>query len=125
MKKIQGVVILGLCMGLNSWAMGQKAGSESSSSGGSSAAQADVVWVMRDDGSKSCDPTPKDKDGGLKAGADALSRMGVPVLESKKMDDGMMHSQVCGAPTGRKNAYKISKKDLKNAEAMGFQKAQP
>ncbi len=75
------------------------------------------TWVMREDGSKSCDSTGKDA---LAAGAEALKKMGVAVFEAKKLEDGLMHAQACGMPTGKKNAYRISKKDLKNAEAMGF-----
>jgi hypothetical protein len=56
----------------------------------------------------------------LEAGAQELLKAGVKVLEQRKQDDGKMRIQVCGAPQGSGNAYRIAKRDLKRAKKLGF-----
>jgi hypothetical protein len=49
-----------------------------------------------------------------------LAKAGIKVLSAAKQPDGMMHTQVCGAPTGMANTYEINSTDLKKAEKLGF-----
>ena len=79
---------------------------------------ANEVWVMREDHSLSCDPTSGEA---LEIAAQALEKRKIPVLATRKAEDGKMHAQSCGIPTGRQNAIKIRKSDLKKAKSLGFQ----
>ena len=45
---------------------------------------------------------------------------GIQVFSSKNQPDGLMHPQVCGAPTGHHNVYEISRADLEKAKKAGF-----
>lgn len=76
----------------------------------------DWVWISKADGSKQCE------DGGNPVEADAaeLKKAGIDVIESKKHDDGMMRIQMCGAPAGKENAYRIKRQDAGKAAALGF-----
>jgi hypothetical protein len=47
---------------------------------------------------------------------------GIPVLAREKKSDGMMRIQLCGAPTGTMNTYKIPANRLSDAEKLGFKK---
>lgn len=78
----------------------------------------DFAWVARPDGAKQCENTEGQS---LDAGLEELKKAKIDVLESKKGDDGMMRIQLCGAPAGKENTYKIRRKDLAKARALGFQ----
>lgn len=77
----------------------------------------DLVWVTRADGAQGCSPHSGQS---LEEGAADLKKSKVRVLESRKGNDGKMHTQVCGAPTGATNAYLIPKSDLAQAMTLGF-----
>ena len=78
-----------------------------------------TVWVTQPDGAKSCEGEDPAKT--LEKVANQLKTAGVQVLEMKKGNDGKMYMQMCGAPTGSLNAFKISKQDLAKAQGLGFQ----
>lgn len=75
------------------------------------------VWIRKSDGGVSCE---QEKAESLEKGAETLKNAGVEVLESAKSSDGKMHIQVCGAPTGSENRYRISKSDIEKARVLGF-----
>ncbi|MCM2324671.1 MAG: hypothetical protein NDJ90_15535 [Oligoflexia bacterium] len=80
----------------------------------------DALWVIRSDGELSCGMK---KGQPLEAAAAELERAGVKVLESRKSNDGMMRIQMCGAATGSLNAFRIARKELEAAKALGFGEA--
>ena len=45
---------------------------------------------------------------------------GVRVFSMKNQDDGFIHIQACGTPTGKINVYEISMADLEKASKAGF-----
>ncbi len=47
---------------------------------------------------------------------------GIPVLGREKKSDGMMRIQLCGAPTGMMNTFKIPANRLSDAQKLGFKK---
>ena len=73
----------------------------------------DTVWISRPAGD-SCAEQP------LEAGAEDLKKAGVHVVTQRKMGDGQMHMQMCGAPTGISNTYEIPKAELDRALKLGF-----
>ncbi len=75
------------------------------------------IWVVRDDGTKSCEGTPTNS---LKDARAELEKAGVKVKSARRGHDGLMHLQMCGASTGDQNEFEIAKKDLKIAEKRGF-----
>lgn len=85
--------------------------------GDAHAARGGRVWVAKPDDSKSCEPESGQS---LKDAAQSLKSAGVRIHASRKASDGKAHIQMCGAPTGRLNAFQISKRQLKDAEAVGF-----
>jgi hypothetical protein len=54
--------------------------------------------------------------------AAAAELKGVSVFSKVKRVDGLMHIQVCGAPTGMANVFEILETDLGQAEKLGFKK---
>ena len=74
------------------------------------------VFVFKYDGSKQCGVG---KAIPLKVMAKQLK--GIKIFSKENKMDGLMHSQVCGAATGRANVYEISKDDLEKAQAKGFE----
>jgi len=81
---------------------------------------ADSIWVQKPDGSQQCSAESAQA---LEAGAKELGSAKIPVLNSRKGDDGKMRVQMCGAPTGKQNAYLIRKADWPRAMTLGFQAA--
>jgi hypothetical protein len=69
-------------------------------------------------------------DGGLqckKAKGISIDKMqnelkGIGVFSAVKKQDGLMHVQLCGSPTGIHNVFEISAKDLPAAEKLKFKK---
>ena len=92
-------------------------GKKSSQNDAQSQTQANSIWVSRADGGQSCLPGSGQS---LEDGAALLRKSKVRVLDSRKGNDGKMHIQVCGAPTGAANSYLIPREDLAQAVAQGF-----
>lgn len=46
----------------------------------------------------------------------------IEVFSSANKHDGLMRTQVCGAPTGYNNVYEINAQDLETAIKLGFKK---
>ena len=44
----------------------------------------------------------------------------ISVFASENKADGLMHMQMCGAPTGKHNVYEINRADLEKAKSRGF-----
>jgi hypothetical protein len=82
------------------------------------AAQDGRITVYKSNGSLQCEP---ESGVTVTAMGETLTAAGISVYSSKNISDGMMHAQVCGAPTGRLNLYEIDEGNLAKAEAMGFQ----
>lgn len=76
------------------------------------------VWIKRSDGALSCG---MEKAQSLEMGAAELKKANIRIFGSRKSNDGQMHIQMCGAPTGSENAYLIQKGDLPKAISLGFQ----
>jgi len=76
-----------------------------------------LIWVAKPDGSKSCEPESGQS---LKDASTELKKAGVKIHSARKASDGKAHIQMCGAATGRLNAFRISKGQLKAAEVAGF-----
>ena len=91
------------------------------SSANSSSSEEPSVWVKRPDGGKQCAP---DSAQDLDLGSKELAKLGIPVLESSKKNDGKMRIQVCGQPTGSENSYRIPRSSLSKASALGFKELQ-
>jgi hypothetical protein len=76
-----------------------------------------TVWVTRADGSRQCEkrrvPSPADV-------ARQVQGAGIVVFRSRNGNDGQMHAQLCGSPTGRTVDLEISRPDLRKALALGF-----
>lgn len=73
------------------------------------------TFVYKYDGSKQCgEGKPID----LKVMAKELK--GIKIYSMERKPDGLMHIQVCGAPTGYANVYEIDKSNLEAAKKMGF-----
>jgi hypothetical protein len=102
MKRLFGILFL-LAMGMSS----------------SSPSKDTAVWITQPDGAKSCEGEDPAKT--LEKVSAQLKGAGIEVLEMKKGNDGKMYLQMCGAPTGSLNAFKIVKADLKKALELGFQ----
>jgi hypothetical protein len=96
----------------------KKANAPQSSATPSAAPTGTLIWVTRKDGATSCGTTQAQS---LEEGASELQHNGVKVLSSRKGNDGKMHAQACGMPTGSLNAYQISRDDLPKALVLGFQ----
>lgn len=72
------------------------------------------VWIVKGDNSKQCGTQ------GTSLDAMAKQLKGIQVFSKEKKSDGLMHIQMCGADTGRLNAYEIKSSDLKTAKDVGF-----
>lgn len=75
------------------------------------------VFIAKPDGSLQC----------KKAKGTSVEKMqeelkGIQVFSAVKKQDGLMHVQLCGSPTGMHNVYEISAKDLPAAEQLKFKK---
>lgn len=79
------------------------------------------IRIFKADGSLQCE---KAKTIELKTMEAELKKAGVTVLSSAKQPDGMMHPQVCGAPTGMANTFEINSSDLPKAQKIGFKKVE-
>jgi hypothetical protein len=79
-----------------------------------------TVWVQQPDGGKSCEINSGDS---LTKGAASLKKAQITILDSHKGNDGKMHAQMCGLPSGTANVYQIRKADLPKAMTLGFEEA--
>ncbi len=77
-----------------------------------------LVSVYKMDGSIQC----QEKDLGLTPEKMQLelTERDIQVHKAYKSNDGLMHIQLCGTPTGNINVFEISKKDIDKAQALGF-----
>ena len=55
---------------------------------------------------------------------DVLTKNKVVVMDAHTQNDGMMHAQVCGSPSGEIHVFSISKSQVKKAKALGFKQFQ-
>ncbi len=74
-----------------------------------------LVKVFKYDGSLQC---------GVKKGTTPVEMgaelKGIHIYNSSSLNDGLMHTQVCGSPTGKANVYEIDRSQLKEALRFGF-----
>ncbi len=77
------------------------------------------IWVTRADGSRQC-ASKKAKVPGPAQVAEQMKASGILVFQSRAGNDGQMHAQKCGAPTGNTVELEISRADLRRALEMGF-----
>lgn len=74
------------------------------------------VYVFKYDGSRQCGQgtviLPKRM---------ARELNGIKLYSQESKNDGLMHVQVCGAPTGKANVYEIDESQLDKAKKRGFQ----
>ncbi|MEK6627982.1 MAG: hypothetical protein AABY53_05100 [Bdellovibrionota bacterium] len=75
------------------------------------------VFVYKPDGSKQCESSGKIDLATMK------KQLGkIEVFSSENKHDGMMRTQVCGAPTGFNNVFEINTSDMDAAVKLGFKK---
>lgn len=74
-----------------------------------------TVHVYKYDGSRQCE-----KDTGIAVEDMAKELKDIRIISSQHRTDGMMHPQVCHAPTGMVNIYEIGVDDLDQALKLGF-----
>lgn len=75
------------------------------------------IFVAKPDGSLQC---KKGQEVSLEKMKEELKD--IEVFSMQKKQDGLMHIQLCGSPTGMHNLYEISAKDLPAAEKLKFKK---
>jgi hypothetical protein len=75
------------------------------------------IFVFKYDGSRQCEPQS-----GVSKKEMSKELSEITIYSSEKKSDGQVRVQVCGALSGYANVYKIKKKDLSLAEALGFKK---
>jgi len=75
------------------------------------------IFVSKPDGSRQCQ---KGKGITVEKMQDELK--GIQIFSAVKKQDGLMHVQLCGSPTGMHNLYEIATKDLPAAEKLKFKK---
>ena len=75
------------------------------------------IWITRPDGSRQCAKAPKVDPTQVAA---QVQQAGILVFQSQSGKDGQMHTQMCGAATGRTIDLLISKIDIRKALALGF-----
>ena len=75
------------------------------------------IFVAKPDGSLQCK-----KDKGVTLEKMKADLKGIEVFSMEKKQDGLMHIQLCGSPTGMHNLFEISAKDLPAAEKQKFKK---
>jgi len=88
-------------------------------SGASDEAHATVL-VYKDTGELQCGQGKAVK---LDVMAKQLTSRRIRVLSSRTQDDGLMHVQVCGSPTGKINVYEIPASSLRKALRTGFKES--
>ncbi len=75
------------------------------------------IWVTKADGSRQCG---KNLALSPDLAAQQLKAAGILVFDSRAGDDGQMHAQKCGAPTGGTVEAEISQLDLTKALRLGY-----
>lgn len=83
-----------------------------------SAGTAQRVEVFKADGSRQCEPDSGQSPAAMRTDLEAA---GIRVHAARSASDGMLHMQVCGAPTGRINVFSIDAAGLDAARSLGFQ----
>lgn len=79
-----------------------------------------AVFVYKEDGSLQCGK------GKAVSVTEMQKELGsIVVLNAENRPDGLMHAQVCGAPTGRINVYKIPAQNKEQALKLGFKEYAP
>ena len=82
-----------------------------------SSADSDSIWVGKSDEAKSC---AKEKGIALDVMANQLQTADIKILAKKKISDGKMRIQMCGADKGDFNGFLIARKDADKAKNIGF-----
>lgn len=106
------ILTIALIYAVSSWGMGKKALTTSSETPDST-----TQWVGKSDAAKSCEKSAISLD----TMANELKKKDVQVFAKKKVHDGKMRIQMCGADKGDMNGFLISKKDLEKAKSLGFE----
>jgi hypothetical protein len=75
------------------------------------------IEVFKPDGSRQCERDTGTPPSRMRA---ELAAAGILVHSARSASDDMMHTQVCGAPTGRINVFVIDSAALDDARALGF-----
>lgn len=78
----------------------------------------DAIWVGKSDQARSCGEV---KGVDIDSMGSDLTSKGIKILTRKKIPDGKVRIQMCGADKGDMNGYLIAKKDLEKAKELGFQ----
>ena len=71
------------------------------------------------DGSLQCDT--KSEDNSLDRMQAELVANDIQIYKAYKSNDGLIHIQICGSPTGKINVFDINEQDVDKAQAMGFE----
>ncbi|OFZ69941.1 MAG: hypothetical protein A3K03_06795 [Bdellovibrionales bacterium RIFOXYD1_FULL_44_7] len=77
----------------------------------------EYVWISKSDGALSCGEREGQT---LEEGVRGLAKENIEALELRKINDGKMRIQMCGALVGSENSYKIKKSDRTRAIALGY-----
>ncbi len=78
-------------------------------------ARTKTVFVYKADGTKQCGIGSATS---LQQAAQELTD--VKIISQENKSDGKLYPMVCGAPTGKVNAFEIPESDLSKATAVGF-----
>jgi hypothetical protein len=76
-----------------------------------------LIRIYKADGSRQCE-----KKSGIPLDIMERELAGIVVKSRDKRNDGLMHVQVCGSPSGMINVYEINAEFLKQAEQRGFKR---
>lgn len=77
-----------------------------------------LVSIYKTDGSLQCHSEVLDTS--LEEMQQELTNSDIQVQLASKSNDGLMHMQLCGSPTGNINVFEISKSDIEKAQSLGF-----
>lgn len=75
----------------------------------------EVIAVAKSDNSLQCGYNI-----GITIEVMAKELVGITILKTEKIHDGLMRIQSCGAPTGMMNVYNIHRRDVKKAVKLGY-----
>ena len=76
------------------------------------------IWVFKPDGSRQCGEAKASLS--VSDATQELKDLGIMVFQAQNGTDGMMHSTVCGGPTGRVIQAQIARADLAKAQGKGY-----
>ena len=78
-----------------------------------------TVTIYMADGSLQCDS--QSENNSLDRMQAELVANDIQVYNAYRSNDGLMHIQMCGSPTGKTNVFDINEHDVNKAQDLGFE----